>query len=195
MLDINKLKIILGNSIDQNSIQQMKLEFSEISNKIKITEQGYTFDPMNNPFFMQPNTVDIKNSVNPDLDLYITLLNTLDTPIVFNQSIMMTYLFAGKPDIGLTIGEWTLYSFQQTIDYIKKLKNENLNITWTNIGHRYMGLGHVEVLRMDIENGDLFIQPDGGSNCYERIDYWNMYVNQKINKSQTIEFKNFVLSN
>jgi len=90
MLDINKLKIILGNSIDQNSIQQMKLEFSEISNKIKITEQGYTFDPMNNPFFMQPNTVDIKNSVNPDLDLYITLLNTLDTPIVFNQSIMMT---------------------------------------------------------------------------------------------------------
>jgi hypothetical protein len=57
-----------------------------------------------------------------------------------------------------------------------------------------MGLGHIEVLRMDIENGDLFIQPDGGSNGYERFDYWEQYKTQKIKKEQTIDFKQFVVS-
>lgn len=191
-MDIDKLRLLLGSSLD--NIEQMKLDFSEFSDKIKITEKQYTFDVMDNPFFIQPKTVIINNIVNPNLDLYITLFNSLDTPIKFNHWIMMTYILSGHPDIGITIGEWTLYSFHQTVDYIKKLKEENSKITWTNLGHRYMGLGHIEVLRMDIENGDLFIQPDGGSNGYERLDYWEKYKNQKINKEETIEFKKFVLS-
>ena len=193
-MDIDKLRLLLGSSLDNNSIEQIKLDFSELSDKIKITEKQYTFDAMNNPFFIQPKTVNIHNIVNPNLDLYITLLNSLDTPIQFNQLIMMTYILAGNPDIGITIGDWTLYSFNQMIEYIKKLKSENSKITWTNLGHRYIGLGHIEVLRMDIENGDLFIQPDGGSNGYDRLYYWNLYLHQKINKDQTIEFKKFVLS-
>lgn len=193
-MDIEKFKLLLGTSIDDQSIEQLQLDFSEISHKIKITKKEYTFDVMNNPFFIQPSTVNIKNIQNTNLDLYITLLNSLDTSIIFNKLMIMTYIFTGNPNIGITIGEWTLYSFNQIIDFIKKLKYENSKITWTNIGHRYMGLGHIEVLRMDLENGDLFIQPDGGSNDYERLDYWNMYQNQKINKDQTIDFKKFVLS-
>ena len=182
-MDIDKLILVFGKSLDKNSIEQMKSDFSEFSDKIKITEKKYTFDAMNNPFFMQPRTVSINNIVNPNLDLYITLLNSLDKPIVFNQWIMLTYILVGNPDSGITIGDWTLYSFNQSIEYIKELKDENSKITWTNLGHRYIGLGHIEVLRMDIENGDLFIQPDGGSNGYDRQYYWELYLHQKINST------------
>jgi hypothetical protein len=154
MTDLDKLRLIFGESITVNTIELMRIEFSKFSENIKITEQEYIFDVKNNPFF--------------------------------------TYVLSGSPNRAITIREWTLYSLNQTIKNIMQLTEENSTITWTNIGHRYMGLGHVEVLRMDIESGDLFIQPDGGSNGYERVDYWEMYKNQKINKEQTIDFTTFV---
>ena len=192
-MDVDKLMLLFDNSLDKNKLEQMKLELLKFSHKIKITEKKYRFDAIDNPFFIQPRTVILNNMIHPNLDLYITLLHSLDKPRVFNQWIMLTYILVGDPELGITIGDWTLYSFNQTIEYSKKLKDENSKITWTNLGHRYMGLGHIEVLRMDIENGDLFIQPDGGSNGYERLDYWNLYLHQKINKEQTIDFQNFVL--
>lgn len=192
MMDLDKIRLIFGENITVNTIELMRTEFSKFSENIKITEQEYIFDVMNNPFFIQPETVNIDMHAHPNLDLYISSLNKLDTPVVFNQWLMMTYVLSGSPNRAITIREWTLYSLNQTIKNILQLKEENSTITWTNIGHRYMGLGHVEVLRMDIESGDLFIQPDGGSNGYERADYWEMYKNQKISKEQTIDFTTFV---
>jgi hypothetical protein len=192
MTDLDKLRLIFGESITVNTIELMRIEFSKFSENIKITEQEYIFDVKNNPFFIQPKTVAIDIHAHPNLDLYVSSLNKLDTLVVFNQWLMMTYVLSGSPNRAIAIREWTLYSLNQTIKNIMQLTEENSTITWTNIGHRYMGLGHVEVLRMDIESGDLFIQPDGGSNGYERVDYWEMYKNQKINKEQTIDFTTFV---
>lgn len=192
MTDLDKLRLIFGESITVNTIELMRIEFSKFSENIKITEQEYIFDVMNNPFFIQPETVNIDIHAHPNLDLYISSLNKLDTPVVFNQWLMMTYVLSGSPNRAIAIREWTIYSLNQAIKNVMQLKEQNSTITWTNIGHRYMGLGHVEVLRMDIESGDLFIQPDGGSNGYERLDYWEMYKNQKINKEQTIDFTTFV---
>ncbi len=57
------------------------------------------------------------------------------------------------------------------------------NSLWIDIGLVYRGLGHVLTLRMDIRNGELFMQPDGGSNGWDREAYYNKYIDQEPDKS------------
>jgi hypothetical protein len=61
-----------------------------------------------------------------------------------------------------------------------------------------MGLGYYQALRMNINNGKLFIQMDGGSNDWDRMSYWEQYKNQQINDSNYTEFTeliNLLISN
>ena len=79
----------------------------------------------------------------------------------------------------ITENGWTLFSIEQIFDRYKNDKDK----LWIDIGIVYQGLGHVLTLRMDIRNGELFMQPDGGSNGYERDMYYHKYIDQVPNKS------------
>ena len=47
-----------------------------------------------------------------------------------------------------------------------------------DIGYRYMGLGHIEMISCDLKTHLLFYRPDGGSNGYDRYDnYQNILKN------------------
>jgi hypothetical protein len=173
-------------------LQQIYNGINSVQSKIKITDTEYQFDVRNNPFFYQPNTSHILEASIPNIDKFKTVQNDIPSNVQFNPWVMAVYIISGEPDRGITIGEWTLYSLKQTIERLLSLRQEHSTITWTDLGYRYMGLGHIEVLRMDIITGELFIQPDGGSNGYDRIAYWMLYKNQKIDISDTIEFLDFV---
>ena len=175
-----------------DKLQQIYNGINSVQSKIQITDTEYQFDVRNNPFFYQPNTSRILEASIPNIDKFKTVQDNLPSNVYFNPWVMAVYILSGEPDRGITIGEWTLYSLKQTIERLLSLRQENSTISWTDLGHRYMGLGHIEVLRMDINTGDLFIKPDGGSNGYDRIAYWEQYKNQKIDKSDTIEFLEFV---
>jgi hypothetical protein len=184
-------KHMLKDELDEK-LQQIYNGINAVQSKIQITDKEYQFDVRNNPFFYQPNTSHILEASILNIDKFKTVQEDIPPNVQFNPWIMAVYIISGEPDRGITIGEWTLYSLKQTIERLLSLSQEHSTITWTDIGHRYMGLGHIEVLRMDITTGELFIQPDGGSNGYVRIAYWEQYKNQKIDKSDTIEFLDFV---
>jgi hypothetical protein len=173
-------------------LQQIYNGINSVQSKIKITDKEYQFDVRNNPFFYQPNTSHILEASIPNIDKFKTVQDDIPSNVQFNPWVMSVYIISGEPDRGITIGEWTLYSLKQTIERLLSLRQEHSTITWTDLGHRYMGLGHIEVLRMDISTGELFIQHDGGSNGYDRMAYWEQYKNQKIDKSHIIEFVDFV---
>jgi hypothetical protein len=173
-------------------LQQIYNGINSVQSRIQITDKEYQFDVRNNPFFYQPNTSHILETSIPNIDKFKTVQDDIPSYVQFNPWVMAVYIISGEPDRGITIGEWTLYSLKQTIERLLSLREEHSTITWTDLGHRYMGLGHIEVLRMDISTGQLFIQHDGGSNGYDRMAYWEQYKNQKIDISDTIEFVDFV---
>ena len=104
----------------------------------------------------------------------------------------MLYLIIRSDTKACSIGHWTLFSINQVIDDLNIVILEEPAITWCTLGHKYMGLGYYEALRMDINNGKLFTQMDGGSNDWDRIAYWEQYKNQQITDNNYTEFTEFI---
>jgi hypothetical protein len=186
-------KDMVKDELDEK-LDQIYNSIKKVQSKIRITDTEYEFDVRINPFFYKPIVSHIMESSiqNINLDNFKSVQNNLPPNVIINPWVMTVYILSSEPNRGLTIGEWTLYSLKQMIERLLSIHEEHPYITWTDLGHRYMGLGHIEVLRMDLYTGDLFIQPDGGSNGYDRLAYWEQYKNQKIDKSHTIEFIDFI---
>ena len=193
-MDVNRFKSLFHSTIDPSMLIHIIERFDELKNRIQISGGEYKFNVLANPFFIQPQSVNIPNAQTPDLDEFQKVYDNLPSDIVFNPWIMMAYLFSGSPNRAIIIKDWTIFSLSQAIERILDRKKEHPEITWTDLGHRYMGLGHIQVLRMDLESGSLFTQYDGGSNGYDRDAYWEQYKDQKVSKSDTIEFIQFIMS-
>lgn len=163
-----------------------------IKDHFQISIIDYNFNALNNPQFLQPNSTTIDILKNIDLEQFHSLRSKLPSNIVINPWIITLYVLAGNTTKSLNIGPFMIFSFSQFVDRIEQYLKRNPQITWTDLGHKYMGMGHVQVLRMDIENGELFIQSDGGSSELDREYYWNEYKNQKITSDQHISFLDFV---
>ena len=104
----------------------------------------------------------------------------------FNKELLLLYIYTGSVEKQITTDNgWILFSLKQIYQrYVDNINsNINNNSLWIDIGLVYRGLGHVLTLRMDIRNGELFMQPDGGSNGYECEAYYNKYIDQKPNKN------------
>ena len=193
-MDVNRFKSLFHSTIDPSMLIHIIERFDELKNRIQISGGEYKFNVLANPFFIQPQSVNIPNAQTPDLDEFQEVYDNLPSDIVFNPWIMMAFLFSGSPNRAIIIKDWTIFSLSQAIERILDRKREHPEITWTDLGHRYMGLGHIQVLRMDLESGSLFTQYDGGSNGYDRDAYWEQYKDQKVSKSDTIEFIQFIMS-
>jgi hypothetical protein len=124
----------------------------------------------------------------------------------FNRALLLLYIYTGSVEKQITTDNgWTLFSLKQIYQrYVDNINSDGAKGTfsggggggggdsdgggnggslWIDIGLVYRGLGHVLTLRMDIRNGELFMQPDGGSNGWEREEYYNKYINQVPDKS------------
>lgn len=124
----------------------------------------------------------------------------------FNRVLLLLYIYTGSVEKQITTDNgWTLFSLKQIYQrYVDNINSSDAKGTfakgafgggggsdgggsggslWIDIGLVYRGLGHVLTLRMDIRNGELFMQPDGGSNGWECDAYYNKYIDQVPDKS------------
>lgn len=182
---------ISRHDLRQNLIQ-MTGDFYENVKHFNISSSDYSFDQRNNPFFMTPSNEDIVESRNTDYKELDTVIATSKKVIVFNPYIMMLYISTCKSNRAYTIGNWTIFSLAQIVADFNKLVDMESDIKWCDIGHKYLGLGYYSALRMDITNGKLFIQTDGGSNGYDCEHHWNSYKNQELEKENYIEFHDLI---
>ena len=181
-----------------NHIVQMTSIFNEHREQFKMTNYDYKFKQETNPFFQTPTSQSTDdNDVYKNTDGYSEIDSLLASykgckPIVFNPYFMMLYISVNKTNRAFTYGVWTIFSLQQIIYDFNTVCTEEPDIKWLTLGHAYMGLGYYNALRMDITNGRLFIQTDGGSNNYDRIAYWDTYKNQQLIESDYLTFEQVI---
>jgi len=181
-----------------NHIVHMISIFNIYRKQFKITNYDYQFTQQTNPFFQTPpsqmiDEIDVYNNTDGYLEMDSLLASYKGhIPLVFNPYFMMLYISVNKTTCAFTNGAWTIFSLRQIIDDFNRLYTEEPDIKWLTLGHAYMGLGYYKALRMDITNGRLFIQNDGGSNDYDRIAYWDAYKNQQLAESDYFTFEQVI---
>ena len=154
--------------------------------KLRKSTDSEVFDASTNPFFQPAKNIPLDINVSKyDYGDFFDIFNTYKN-VNFNKSLLLLYIYTGsiKKQI-ITQNGWTLFSIEQIFD---RYKNNQDNL-WIDIGLVYCGLGHVLTLRMDIRNGEFFMQPDGGSNGYECEMYYHKYIDQVPNKSMYMSIK------
>ena len=172
---------LFGDISNPDALQMKILELDTIVHpymlKLKKSANSEIFDASTNPFFQPARSVPIDVSSCITSHNYKDFYDIFDKykNVNFNKALLLLYVYTGsvKKQI-ITEHGWTLFSIAQIFDRYK----DNQKSLWIDIGLVYRGLGHVYTLRMDVRNGELFMQPDGGSNGWDCEMYYNKYVNQ-----------------
>ena len=152
--------------------------------RLKKSTDSEVFNASTNPFFQPAKNIaldiDIPGIITSyNYEDFFDIFNTYKN-VNFNKVLLLLYIYTGSVQKQIiTENGWTLFSIEQIFDRYKN----NQDRLWIDIGLVYQGLGHVLTLRMDIRNGELFMQPDGGSNGYEQEMYYHKYVDQVPNSS------------
>ena len=171
----------------RNFTIKINIFFKDID-KLKITDEIYVFQILDQSSFILPETTKIKiqNFSNYDKILEIPKLSKKN--IHFNDYFMMLYLYSNSYLSAYSIGKWTIFSLSQVISHFNYLLSLDPNIEWCCIGCHPSGIGHYYSLRMNINNGKLFIQRDGGNNHNEIEENWQQYKKQDLLSVDYIDF-------
>ena len=184
-------KFLENNNPSQNfSDLEIKINiFFKDIDKFKITDEIYVFQTLDKSSFIIPETkeIGVQNFSNYDKILEIPKLSKKQ--IHFNDYFMMLYLYSNTYLSAFSFGKWTLFSLSQVISNFNYLLSLDPNIEWCCLGYHPSGIGHYYSLRMNINNGKLFIQRDGGSNYKEKEEYWEKYKNQDLLSVDYIDYQ------
>jgi hypothetical protein len=187
-----KLYQFLENNNPSQNFNELEIKinifFKEID-KIRITDEKFIFQTLDHSSFILPETKEIRmqNLSNYDKILEIAKLST--KKIHFNDYFMMLYLYSNSYLSAYSINKWTIFSLSQVISHFNYLSSLYPNIEWLALGYHPLGIGHYYSLRMNIKNGKLFIQKDGGSNQKEKEEYWEKYKNQDLLSIDYIDYQ------
>ena len=123
--------------------------------KSKVSEEGY--ESSKQPFFMKgvPSDFKINHKHIPDL------------PESLNRHFKLFYQVLGNSDREVYINEWTIMSLNEALKQYKDYCSKGQTNVF-NIGYKYAGMGHIEVLSCNLYNHLLFMRMDGGSNGWDR---------------------------
>ena len=83
------------------------------------------------------------------------------------------------PDHGFVLGEWSFLSAKEIAERSESYKPKMLDI-----GVKYLGMGHVIVISYIPGTDRFFLRRDGGSNGWEREEYYNKYSDSKFVPSE-----------
>lgn len=137
----------------------------EVLKKAKISSENY--DSTQVPFFSRDNEKE-----NFEIDHNIIK----DIPEGINRNISLIYDILGNSKKEIYLAEWVIMSLDKAIEIYKNYCNNGQNKVF-DIGYRYMGMGHIEVISCDLDSHLLFFHPDGGSNGYDRMANFENIVN------------------
>ena len=187
-----KLYTFLENNNPLENLNELQIKiniFFKDIDKFKITDEKYVFQKLDHPPFILPETKDIKIKNFSNYDNILELAKLSPKKIHFNDYFMMLYLYTNTYLSAFSIGKWTIFSLSQVISHFNSLLSIEPNIEWLCLGYHPFGIGHYYSLRMNIKNGKLFIQRDGGSNHKEKEEYWEQYKNQDLLSIDYIDYK------
>ena len=111
----------------------------------------------NEPFFMSNRASNFK----------IGYKSIPDLPNDLNRNFKTLYEVIGDPNKEVYINEWTIMSLDESLKRYKELCNNGQKNVF-DIGFRYLGMGHIEMISCNLYNHLLFMRRDGGSNYYDR---------------------------
>jgi hypothetical protein len=182
---------------NSNIRSQYKKSEKDVINYLKKLEatvtilENETETVKNHPFFYNNKTHNLNDLI--DINSDTIFLNDID-PILENLitefeipiTLAMLFRIFSNKNAEIKIKNMTILSPYQII------KDKNNYKYILNIAIIYCGMGHISVLTMDKNTKKFFFRPDGGSNGYEREDYYNKYYILEPSKDEN--FKNRLLS-
>ena len=182
---------------NSNIRSQYKKSEKDVINYLKKLEatvtilENETETVKNHPFFYNNKTHNLNDLI--DINSDTIFLNDID-PILENLitefeipiTLAMLFRIFSNKNAEIKIKNMTILSPYQII------KDKNNYKYILNIAIIYCGMGHISVLTMDKNTKKFFFRPDGGSNGYEREDYYNKYYILEPSKDEN--FKDRLLS-
>ena len=96
-------------------------------------------------------------------------------PEGINRNISLIYDILGSSKKEIYIGEWVIMSLEKAIEIYEEYCKHGLKNVY-DIGYRYMGMGHIEIISCDLESHLLFFHRGGGSNGWDREANFNEIV-------------------
>jgi hypothetical protein len=140
----------------------------EVLNKGTISTNNYISS--DKPLFMKNNAESFKQYNNLKLQI----------PENVNRNVKLIYEIFGNEQKEIYLDEWTIMSLEEALKRYKELCAQGQDNVF-DIGFRYLGMGHIEIISCDLKSHLLFYRPDGGSNDWDRITN----VNELIQKGST----------
>jgi hypothetical protein len=187
-----KLYEFLENNNPSQNHKELEIKiniFFKDIDKFKITDEIYVFQILDQSSFILPETKEIGIQNFSNYDKIIEIQKLSKKKIHFNDYFMMLYLYSNTYLSAFSFGKWSFFSISQVISHFNYLISLEPNIEWCCLGYHPSGIGHYYSLRMNIKNGKLFIQRDGGSNHKEKEEYWEKYKNQDLLSVDYIDYQ------
>ncbi len=169
------------NNGNQDHDPVLASQIRNINKILKILEQSKVscnnYDSIQQPFFSSDNNGN-KFVIN------FQSLSNYNIPESSNRNIILIYKILGDPTKEIYIGEWTILSLDKALSIYQEFCNNGQKNVF-DIGYRYLGMGHIEVISCDLKSHLLFYRRDGGSNGYDRqANYQNLIKNGSSNYEQ-----------
>ena len=178
-----KLYTSINTTYNGNQVHDAVLasQIRNINKILKILEQSKVscndYDSTQQPFFSSDNYGN-KFVIN------FQSLSNYNIPESLNRNIILIYKILGDPTKEIYIGKWTILSLDKALKNYKEYSKNGQNNVF-DIGYRYLGMGHIEVISCDLKSHLLFYRRDGGSNSYDRqANYQNLIKNGSHNYQQ-----------
>ena len=150
----------------------------------------FKYKTLDHSSFTQPETTKIKIQNISNYNKILEIPKLSKKQIYFNDYFMMLYLYFNSYLSAFSFGKWTIFSLSQVISHFNYLLTKDSSIEWLCLGIYSFGIGHYYSLRMNINNGKLFIQRDGGNNHDEIEENWQQYKNQDLLTVDYIDYQN-----
>mgnify|MGYP001170290852 FL=1 len=138
--------------ISQKTEQIRKV--NNILKNAKLSEDNY--QSTSEPFFLGSHFENFK----------IDHKSIPELPNGLNRNFKTFYEIVGNSHKEVYINEWTIMSLDESLKRYNELcKNGQKNVF--DIGYRYLGMGHIEMISCNLYNHLLFMRRDGGSSGYD----------------------------
>ena len=149
------------------NIKQKTEQIKKVHNILKNAKlSSDNYQSSSEPFFMQEHSENFKIGYNTIPEL----------PERLNRNFKTFYEYVGNPNKEVYINEWTIMSLDESLKRYKELcSNGQANVF--DIGYRYLGMGHIEMLSCNLYNNLLFYRRDGGSSGIESEYNYNKLLN------------------
>ena len=185
---MNNIKLRLCQFLENNNQSQ---NYEEIKMKLNIFLRDidkFKIEKLYHNSIIIPETKEIKMQNLSNYNKILEIVKLSSKKIHFNEYFMMLYLYSNSYLSAYLFNKWTIFSLSQVINHFNYLLSLEPNIEWLALGHHAFGIGHYYSLRMNINNGKLFIQKDGGNNHKEIEENWEQYKNQDLLAIDYIDF-------